>query len=139
MVGVKEDVLTVALMSKEHHGRVRAVGSHVTPTVYFSLPKAKADKVDIFLSQQEELMETKARLQKLEAAVFKTSASPVDTDEKGSCSAKSEHPVKFSYAEPPKQLFSEEKDDEDVLLVDTIDALQVYLETLQLLVITIAI
>ena len=124
-------------MTKEHHGRVRAVGSHVTPTVYFNVPKGKGVKIEFrvqqeeFLAQKEELMETKARLQKLEALVHKMTASPLDvTEDKGSCSAKMSHPVKFSFVEPAKQLFNEEKtdDDEDVTLVDTLDALQVYLE-----------
>ena len=110
---------------KGHHGHVRAFGSHVTLTVYFTNPKDKVGKIDIFLAQQEKLLETKARIQKLEAAIFKTSASVVDTDEKSSCSAKSEYPVKFSYAEPARNLSSEEKpdDDDDVLLVGTLDAL----------------
>ena len=58
--GNKKDVLIVTLMSKEHYERVRAIGSHVTPTVYFTIPKQKAGKVEIFLAQQDELMETKA-------------------------------------------------------------------------------
>ena len=134
MEGIKEDVLTVALMSKEHPGRVRAVGSHITPTVYFTIPKQKGCNVQIFLAQQDELMETKARLQKLEDAVFKTNAQAVDTEERGSCSVKSEHNVKISIVEPARNLLREEKpdNDDDVQLVDTLDALQVYLETLLL-------
>ena len=81
-------------------------------------------------------METKARIQKLKAAVFKTNAQAVDTDERGSFSIKSKYNVKISYAEPAKNLSREEKpdkdDDDDVQLVDTLDALQVYLETLLL-------
>lgn len=124
--GVKQDVLTIALNSQEHPGRVRAVGSHVTPTVYFNVPKGKALQNELLLAQQQELIETKARLAKLEAAVFKMSAS-VETDEKGSCSAaKSEHFAKFPYSPPAKNLSNEGNfDDDEVQLVDTVDALQV--------------
>ena len=136
MEGIKEDVLTVALMSKEHPGRVRAVGSHITPTVYFTIPKQKGCNVQIFLAQQDELMETKETIQELEDAVFKMNAQAVDMNERGSCSVKSEHNVKISYAEPARNLSRERKpdkdDDDDVQLVDTLDALQVYLETLLL-------
>ncbi|XP_073137196.1 uncharacterized protein [Henckelia pumila] len=36
-IGTKEDILTKALESYEHGGRVRAVGGHVTPTLYFNV------------------------------------------------------------------------------------------------------
>ena len=140
MEGIKEDVLTVALMSKEHDGRVRAVGSHVTPTVYFNIPKDKAGKMNIFLAQQQELMEAKARIEKLKAAVIKLSAKEeVVTDDKGSCSVKSEQLVNFSNAEPARILSGEGKtaDDDDVLLLTSLDALQVYPETLLLSISTI--
>ena len=65
----------------------------------------------------------------------------MDTDEKGSCSVKSENLVNFSNTEPAMILCSDENpdDDDDVLLVSTLDALQVYLKILLLLVSTIAI
>lgn len=129
--GCKEDVLTVALDAKEHPGRVRAVGSQVTPTVYFNTPKEKGkSKANL----RRELMEQKARIQKLEAVVFKLDPSSAHTDEKGSCSEKME-PVNLSNAEPVRSLHSEIKPDaddvdDDVVLINTLDALQVYLETL---------
>ena len=135
MEGPKEDVLTAALMSKEHDGRVRAVGSHVTPKLYFNIPRQKSVQMDLFLSQQEELKEAKARIQKLEAAVFKTEASAVYTDENGSCSGKSEHPLKPSNAEPATNLPIVKKPDDanEVVEISELDALKVYLETLLML------
>ena len=58
-------------------------------------------------------METKARIQKLEDAVFKTNAQAVDTDERGSFSIKSKYNVKISYARPVRNLSREEKLDND--------------------------
>ena len=36
-----EDVLTTALESQEHSGKVRAVGGYITPKQYFKLPREK--------------------------------------------------------------------------------------------------
>ena len=46
-----EDVLTTALESREHSGRVRAVGGYVTPKQYFKLPQEKKIRIT-----KEELM-----------------------------------------------------------------------------------
>lgn len=40
-----DDVLTTALQTPEHGGRVRGVGGFVTPTVYFNLPKQRRVRV----------------------------------------------------------------------------------------------
>ena len=131
MKGVKEDVLTLALDSKEHPGRVRAVGSHVTPTVYFNVPKAKSLQTDLLIAQQRKLMDRRVekldrRVEQLEATIVKMSASVVGTDEKGSCSAKEEPSVKFAEIQCASYLSNEKNsDDDDVMLVDTVDILQV--------------
>lgn len=46
-----EDVLTTALESREHSGRVRAVGGYITPKQYFKLPREKKIRMT-----KEELM-----------------------------------------------------------------------------------
>ena len=40
-----EDVLTTALESQEHSGRVRAVGGYITPKQYFKLPREKKIRI----------------------------------------------------------------------------------------------
>lgn len=39
------DVLTTALQTPEHSGRVRGVGGLITPTTYFNLPKGKRVRI----------------------------------------------------------------------------------------------
>lgn len=46
-----EDVLTTALGSLEHSGRVRAVGGYITPKLFFNLPREKKVRIT-----KEELM-----------------------------------------------------------------------------------
>ncbi|XP_074367777.1 uncharacterized protein LOC141708178 isoform X1 [Apium graveolens] len=61
-----EDVLTTALQTPEHAGRVRGVGGFVTPTTFFNLPKAKKTKItkaellDQLERNQGEMAELKA-------------------------------------------------------------------------------
>ncbi|XP_074346995.1 uncharacterized protein LOC141685814 [Apium graveolens] len=61
-----EDVLTTALQTPEHAGRVRGVGGFVTPTAFFNLPKAKKTKItkaellDQLERNQREMAELKA-------------------------------------------------------------------------------
>lgn len=40
-----EDVLTVALETPEHSGRVRGVGGYITPQAFFNLPKQKRVRI----------------------------------------------------------------------------------------------
>ncbi|XP_075497743.1 uncharacterized protein LOC142534979 [Primulina tabacum] len=111
----KNDILTKALDSYEHSGRVRGVGGHITPSIYFNIGrvwKSPFGDDHIFLNQTKELMEAKiliskqdariaeqnarisdqdARIQRLEE-MFKKGASNFDIEEKGSCSVKL-HPM----------------------------------------------
>ena len=133
--GVKEDVLTMALNKKEHGGRVRAIGSYVTPTVYFNLPAEGNYELtnELFLAQQKELIqaltknaEQDKRIEKLEAAVFKLGANVVDTDEKGSCSVKPDPSLNETEIRIQKKHSSErDSDNDDIIFVDTIDAFKV--------------
>ncbi|XP_073020481.1 uncharacterized protein [Primulina eburnea] len=107
----KNDILTKALDSYEHSGRVRGVGGHITPSIYFNIGrvwKSPFGDEHILLNQTKELMEAKiliseqdariveqnarisdqdARIQLLEE-MFKKAASNFDIEEKGSCSVK---------------------------------------------------
>ncbi|TYK11232.1 putative serine/threonine-protein kinase nek2 [Cucumis melo var. makuwa] len=48
------DVLTQALGTKEHNGRVHGVGGYVTPTMYFhSVKKTSKDEVNILVENEE--------------------------------------------------------------------------------------
>ncbi|XP_075481234.1 uncharacterized protein LOC142521947 [Primulina tabacum] len=111
----KNDILTKALDSYEHSGRVRGVGGHITPSIYFYIGrvwKSPFGDDHIFLNQTKELMEAKiliskqdariaeqnarisdqdARIQRLEE-MFKKGASNFDIEEKGSFSVKL-HPM----------------------------------------------
>ncbi|XP_073017558.1 uncharacterized protein [Primulina eburnea] len=107
----KNDILTKALDSYEHSGRVRGVGGHITPSIYFNIGrvwKSPFGDEHILLNQTKELMEAKiliseqdaciakqnarisdqdARIQCLEE-MFKKAASNFDIEEKGSFSVK---------------------------------------------------
>lgn len=58
------DVLTVALETPEHSGRVRAVGSFVTPKIYFNLPRERK----LQISKSELMARDRQRSEELEKA-----------------------------------------------------------------------
>jgi hypothetical protein len=64
-----DDVLTKALKTPEHSGRVRGVGGYVNPSTYFNIPRGKPDRVSRAtllardLERDRELEETKRKLQ----------------------------------------------------------------------------
>ncbi|XP_073041868.1 uncharacterized protein [Primulina eburnea] len=94
----KKDILTKALNSDEHGGRVRAVGGHITPTLYFNVGRSwKTEDVDrkLMIEQKKELIEARkliqeqdTRIQKLQAIVYKKGSWDSEIDDKGSCSVK---------------------------------------------------
>ena len=70
-----EDVLTTALGSNEHSGRVRAVGGYVTPKRYFNLPnKIRITKAELMARdrQRDEQFEKKTSALEAEIALLKT-------------------------------------------------------------------
>lgn len=72
-----EDVLTTALESREHSGRVRAVGGYVTPKRYFNLPKEKKiriTKAELMARdrQRDEQLQKKTQALEAEIAQLKT-------------------------------------------------------------------
>ncbi|XP_073147250.1 uncharacterized protein [Henckelia pumila] len=65
--GAKKDILTKALNTGEHGGRVRAVGGHITPTLYFNVGRClKTDIVDreLMIEQGKELVEARKLIAK---------------------------------------------------------------------------
>lgn len=97
-----DDVLTLALGTPEHSGRVRGVGGFVNPSTYFNLPKRRKESVQetVRLSVQRILAEERdkiieeakdriiaeerafwmARLEHLEAKLDAREAGKVDVD-----------------------------------------------------------
>ncbi|KAL0553573.1 hypothetical protein IC582_007473 [Cucumis melo] len=68
------DVLTQALGTKEHNGRVRGVGGYVTPTTYFNLvKKTSKDEADILVENEE----LRRRVSELEAQIRSNLSTPL--------------------------------------------------------------
>ncbi|KAL4022835.1 hypothetical protein IC575_016581 [Cucumis melo] len=75
------DVLTKALGTKEHNGRVCEVGGYVTPTTYFhSVKKTSKDEANILVENEE----LRRQLSELEAQICSNLFTPLSTH--GSCS-----------------------------------------------------
>ncbi|KAL0560147.1 hypothetical protein IC582_000541 [Cucumis melo] len=74
------DVLTQALGTKEHNGRVRGVGGYVTPTTYFhSVKKTSKDEANILVENEE----LHRRVSELEAQIRSNLSIPLSAH--GSC------------------------------------------------------
>lgn len=76
-----EDVLTTALESREHSGRVRGVGGYITPKQYFNLPrekKVRITKEELMVRdrQRDEKIEKKTQALEAEIAQLKALLSP---------------------------------------------------------------
>ncbi|XP_073123545.1 uncharacterized protein [Henckelia pumila] len=134
MMGTKEDILTKALESYEHSGRVRAVGGHITPTLYFNVGRIRKSvdiDRDLIIEQKKELLETRkliseqdARIQKLEAFVLKKGAWVSEIDDKSSCSVKL-HQLNEPFLKTDNNLPNyEDLDNDEMEVVDKSVALQ---------------
>ncbi|XP_075477566.1 uncharacterized protein LOC142518658 [Primulina tabacum] len=63
--GTKDGILTKSLETEEHDGRVRGIGGHITPTIYFNVGrKWKGSDVakDVITEHKRELMEAKKKI-----------------------------------------------------------------------------
>lgn len=60
------DVLTMALKTPEHAGRVRGIGGNVNPSTYFHLPRQRRQSVSkaMYLEHQKLFEETKKMFEK---------------------------------------------------------------------------
>lgn len=79
-------ILQAVLGKPEHPGRLRGVGSDISPTMYYQVGREKDLLPQICQRQERQLMSQAKRIKKLEAAVFKDGSHDEDTVEKGSCS-----------------------------------------------------
>lgn len=128
-----EDLLTCALGTQEHSGRVRGVGAYISPSMYFKMPfqggkvskmgkKGDISDARMQISQQNEMIALLSdRLMKLEEAIAKDK----ETEGKGSCS------VKQACRILDEDLELNEEDDEMIVMqkVDTkVDTFQVLLD-----------
>ncbi|XP_073034989.1 uncharacterized protein [Primulina eburnea] len=88
--GAKDGILTKALETEEHAGRVRGIGGHITPTIYFNGGrnwKGSEHKREL-MEAKKKISEQDARIKKLEAIMYKSGACDMSIDDKGSCSVK---------------------------------------------------
>ncbi|XP_073151032.1 uncharacterized protein [Henckelia pumila] len=134
ITGPKEDILTKALDSGERGGHVRAIGGHITPTLYFNVGRIwRNDGVDrdLMIEQKNESIEVKKliseqdeRIKKLEAIVYKKGGCDSEIDDKGSCSVKLQH-LNENQLKVEKSFHSDvDLDHVDIQIVDKSTALQ---------------
>lgn len=116
--GLAEDLLTCALETPEHSGRVRAAGCYITPTKYFKRRQNGEDRKLMMIEVQRHINDNKTLLDKLNARLEKLEAivQNKDNDEKSSSS------VKLQYAQKDEEFV--DNDDDDVQLADKVDSLQ---------------
>ncbi|XP_042455051.1 uncharacterized protein LOC122039416 [Zingiber officinale] len=119
--GTKEDILTKALDTEEYNGRVRGIGGHITPTIYFNSGR-RWKHADVITELKRELMEARkkileqdARIQNLEVMVYKKGTMCDLIDDKGSCSVKLQPMIEDDM----------KKDDDDLQILCQDDVLQV--------------
>nr|GMD22314.1 putative Ulp1 protease family catalytic domain, putative transposase, Ptta/En/Spm, plant [Ipomoea batatas] len=120
--GPKEDILTKALESKEHGGRVRGIGGHVNPSTYFRVGRGNLSTNEQNLLLQQAKFED--RIAKLETLVLKN-AGIDDIEEKGSCNAKgAKSCVKSEDEIEHFKKLDFDDDDEDLMFIEKEDALE---------------
>ena len=89
------DVLSLALETPEHTGRVRGVGGSVTPKAFFNLPKTRnrVTKAELMARDQqrdEEMEKTKKELAELRALITANTLHSPNLSDKGSFQAQVE-------------------------------------------------
>ncbi|KAH6834369.1 hypothetical protein C2S53_012116 [Perilla frutescens var. hirtella] len=78
-----QTIIKIALETPEHCGRVRAVGGHITPTVYFNLTREMTVGVGKMQEMSQMMVQMNAKIMELENLI-----KSKDCEEKGSCSVK---------------------------------------------------
>ncbi|KAL8555895.1 hypothetical protein ACS0TY_003639 [Phlomoides rotata] len=123
---VEGGILSQALESKDHYGRLRGIGSVINPSTNFQHHSSKLSnphlckqyKIEL-IAQKKRNIEQDERIRRLEELVFKSNADKVETEELGSCSVKIQRslhddtPLDHSYT--PVKLVG---DDFDLKIVD---------------------
>lgn len=121
------DVLSTALETPEHSGRVRGVGGFVTPKLFFNLPKdkrkriTKAELLACDRQRDEEMERTKqelmSQIEALKAMINTPNIMPSPmTSDKASC-----QPVQFQEREKEKPIIAKELlvSDDECVVFDT--------------------
>lgn len=116
-----EDVLSTALETCEHSGRVRGVGGFVTPSVFFNLPKTKRSRItksELLArdrQRDEELQRTKqefmSQIAELKALVAAHNVPSPMLSDKSSC-----QPLKEDIIKVKPSIAKELKLDDDVVV-----------------------
>ncbi|KAH6787677.1 hypothetical protein C2S52_007229 [Perilla frutescens var. hirtella] len=82
-----QDILTQALETPEHCGRVRAVGGNITPTIYFNLTRGMSG-VGKMQEMSKMMLQMNAKIIELENYI-----KLKDSEEKGSCLVKNNNDI----------------------------------------------
>lgn len=115
-----EDVLTTALESQEHSGKVRAVGGYITPKQYFKLPREKKIRItkeELMARDRQRDEKTEKKMQALEAeiaqlkAMFASSVGPQSPKQPEKASSQPEK-------ESPQLEKANVDDDEECVMYD---------------------
>ncbi|KAL8459177.1 hypothetical protein ACS0TY_036592 [Phlomoides rotata] len=92
---VEGGILSQALESTEHSGRVRGIGGHVIPSSYVYLHNNKLSNNELCKQHEMELMtqrkrniEQDERIRRLEEQIFKNHGNKIEIEELGSCTGK---------------------------------------------------
>lgn len=92
---VEGGILSQALESKEHSGRVRGVGGVINPSIYFHHVSHSLSNSDLFKQHEMELIaqrkrniEQDERIRRLEELILKKDGQKIESEELGSCSVK---------------------------------------------------
>ncbi|KAL8525532.1 hypothetical protein ACS0TY_014957 [Phlomoides rotata] len=92
---VEGGILSQALESTEHSGRVRGIGGHVIPSSYVYLHNNKLSNNELCKQHEMELMaqrkrniEQDERIRRLEEQIFKNHGHKTEIEELGSCTGK---------------------------------------------------
>lgn len=122
-----DDVLSTALETPEHGGRVRGVSCYVTPTMYFNLPHGKRSRItkaELLARDRQrdaDLVKTKkemaAEISELRAMLLSNNQSPMLSD-KASCERKQWQETKLSKQSAAKDLLPQMVDDDECVAVN---------------------
>lgn len=128
-----DDVLTTALETPEHSGRVRGVGSFVSPSVFFNIPNGKRCRItkaellardrerdeELKKAKQdmaEEIEKTRKEMAELRTILKSNVSSPMLSD-KASCDSKAEDAQKAK-PEKTKPAIAKNLLDDDVAIIE---------------------
>ncbi|KAL8556068.1 hypothetical protein ACS0TY_003754 [Phlomoides rotata] len=123
---VEGGILSQALESKEHYGRLRGIGGVINPSTNFQHHSSKLSNPHLckqyeieLIAQKKRNIEQDERIRRLEELVFKTNADKVETEELGSCSVKIQRSLHddtpLDHSHTPVKLVG---DDFDLKIVD---------------------